>query len=139
MALNERSKKALVGVHPQLIKVVELAHDLALQNDLDFIITEGCRTLATQRTYVAKGVSQTLKSRHIPGPDGYGKAVDFAPVIDTDGDGDAEVTFAWPAFHPIAECFKTAAATLQVPIVWGGDWKSFKDGPHIELDRKKYP
>ena len=66
MALNERSKKALVGVHPDLVKVTELAHDLARQNGLDFIITEGCRTLATQRRYVAKGVSQTLKSRHIP-------------------------------------------------------------------------
>jgi peptidoglycan L-alanyl-D-glutamate endopeptidase CwlK len=26
-----------------------------------------------------------------------------------------------------------------VPIVWGGDWRTFKDGPHFELDRRKYP
>jgi peptidoglycan L-alanyl-D-glutamate endopeptidase CwlK len=34
---------------------------------------------------------------------------------------------------------KTAAAELGVAIVWGGDWKSFKDGPHFELDKKVYP
>jgi peptidoglycan L-alanyl-D-glutamate endopeptidase CwlK len=26
-----------------------------------------------------------------------------------------------------------------VPIVWGGDWRTFKDMPHFELDRRKYP
>jgi len=26
-----------------------------------------------------------------------------------------------------------------VPITWGGDWKSFKDGPHWELPHAKYP
>ena len=27
---------------------------------------------------------------------------------------------------------------LNIPIVWGGDWKTFKDGPHFELDRNVY-
>lgn len=139
MALNERSTKALAGVHPDLIKVVVLAHDLCLQNDLDFIITEGCRTLAKQRKYVAKGVSQTLKSRHIPGEDGYGKAIDFAPVIDTDGDGDTEVTFAWPAFWPIVEAFEKASKELNIPVEMGARWKKFPDGPHVQLPWKGYP
>lgn len=133
MTLSERSTKALVGVHPDLIKVVVLAHDLCLQNGLNFIITEGCRTLAKQREYVAAGASQTLKSRHIPGADGFGKAVDFAPLVAGD------VSWKWPAFHPIADAFKTAAKTLNTPIEWGGDWKNFKDGPHIQLNIKQYP
>jgi peptidoglycan L-alanyl-D-glutamate endopeptidase CwlK len=33
---------------------------------------------------------------------------------------------------------KTAAAELGVAVVWGGDWK-MRDGPHYELDRRKYP
>ena len=134
MALNERSKKALVGVHPELIKVVELAHDHALQNGLDFTVVEGCRTIATQRKYVARGASKTMASRHIPGADGFGKAIDFVPLLEG-----GEITWKWPAFRPIADCFKIAAQTLGVDIVWGGDWRSFQDGPHIELDRKKYP
>jgi peptidoglycan L-alanyl-D-glutamate endopeptidase CwlK len=39
----------------------------------------------------------------------------------------------------VADAFKKAAQELKVPIVWGGDWRTFKDGPHIELDRKSYP
>jgi peptidoglycan L-alanyl-D-glutamate endopeptidase CwlK len=34
---------------------------------------------------------------------------------------------------------KQAAKELNVAIIWGGDWRRFKDGPHFELDRKKYP
>lgn len=34
---------------------------------------------------------------------------------------------------------KAAAKELGVLIVWGGDWTSFRDGPHFELDRKAYP
>jgi peptidoglycan L-alanyl-D-glutamate endopeptidase CwlK len=34
---------------------------------------------------------------------------------------------------------KDAALVEQVAIAWGGDWKTFKDGPHFELTRKKYP
>lgn len=135
MALNERSKKALVGVHPDLIKVVELAHDLCLQNHLDFIITEGCRDLARQRKLVASGASQTLKSRHIPGTGGYGHAVDFAPLIGIEG----ELTWKTPAFLPIIELFKVAAKTVNIPIESGADWRSFKDHPHIQLPWKQYP
>lgn len=133
MPLNERSKKTLVGVHPDLIRVVEEAAEISASEGLDFIITEGVRTLARQRKLVAAGASQTMKSRHIPGEDGLSKAIDFAVVID------GEITWKFPAYTPVAACFKKAAEKLGVPIVWGGDWKSLKDGPHIELDRKKYP
>ncbi|WP_295608673.1 M15 family metallopeptidase [uncultured Lamprocystis sp.] len=34
---------------------------------------------------------------------------------------------------------KQAAKDLSLPLVWGGDWKSFKDGPHFELPANHYP
>jgi peptidoglycan L-alanyl-D-glutamate endopeptidase CwlK len=34
---------------------------------------------------------------------------------------------------------KAAAKELGVAITWGGDWVSFKDGPHWELSRAAYP
>jgi peptidoglycan L-alanyl-D-glutamate endopeptidase CwlK len=34
---------------------------------------------------------------------------------------------------------KAAAANEKVPLVWGGDWRAFKDGPHWELPWKFYP
>ena len=123
--LNERSLKALTGVHPDLVKVVHRADALTT---LEFIITEGLRTKERQRELFAKGLSKTLNSRHITG-----HAVDFAPILY------GEVTWKTPAFLPIIAAFKQASTALRIPIISGGDWKSFKDYPHIELSRKAYP
>jgi peptidoglycan L-alanyl-D-glutamate endopeptidase CwlK len=42
-------------------------------------------------------------------------------------------------YDVLAVAMKQAAKDLGVSIVWGGDWVTFKDGPHFELDRKVYP
>lgn len=125
MDLDGGSLKKLDGVHESLVRVVKRAADLS---DVDFVVTEGLRTMKRQYELVAAGASRTLKSRHLTG-----HAIDFAPVIG------GEVTWKWPPFFPIADAFKRAARELGVAIVWGGDWVRFKDGPHIELDRKAYP
>jgi len=122
--LNERSLKALVGVHPDLVAVVKRAAEIMPGG---FIVTEGMRTKERQRELFAKGLSKTMNSRHL-----VGLAVDFAPLIDGD------VTWKTPAFLPVIKAFKTASAELKIPIVSGGDWKTFQDFPHIELDRKVY-
>ena len=128
MPLNERSEKNLIGVHADLVKVVRRADELAEAEGLDFIVTEGLRTMKRQRELVAAGASKTMKSRHLTG-----HAIDFAPLIA------GEVTWKWPPFIALAAMFKKAAAELGIAIAWGGDWKSFKDGPHVELDRSQYP
>ena len=122
---DERSAKNLVGVHADLIRVVEAAAEIC---EIDFVVIEGLRTMKRQRELVAKGASQTLKSRHLDG-----HAIDVAPIVDGD------VSFAWPPFDLIAAAMKTAANNLGVSIIWGGDWRKFRDGPHFELDRKAYP
>lgn len=123
--LNERSLKALQGVHEGLVSVVRKADELT---DLEFIITEGLRSKERQRELFAKGLSKTLNSRHITG-----HAIDFAPLLF------GEVTWKTPAFPPVIKAFKDAASQLNIKIVSGGDWKTFRDFPHIELDRKAYP
>ena len=123
--LSRRSLERMQGVHPDLVKVVLLAIQLT---EVDFGVTEGVRTIEKQREYFAKGASKTMKSRHLTG-----HAVDLAAYIG------AEVRWDWPLYHKLADAMKRAANSLNVPIVWGGDWKSFKDGPHFELDRKVYP
>lgn len=122
--LNVRSEKNLVGVHPDLVKVVRKAAELS---EVEFIVTEGLRTLERQKELVAKGASQTLNSRHLTG-----HAVDLAAVIGT------EVRWDWPLYDKLAVAMKQAAKELGIDIEWGGDWKSFKDGPHFELDRARY-
>jgi peptidoglycan L-alanyl-D-glutamate endopeptidase CwlK len=125
MQLDDRSETNLAGVHPDLARVVRRAAELS---ETPFIVTEGVRTMKRQRELVAAGASKTLRSRHLTG-----HAIDFAPLIA------GEVTWKWPPFAIVAAAFKRAATELNVPIAWGGDWRSFRDGPHIELDRKSYP
>ncbi len=124
-SLRKRSLDRMTGVHPDLVKVVKLAITLT---EVDFGVTEGLRNIDRQRELVAKGASKTMNSRHLTG-----HAVDLVAYVGS------EVRWDWPLYHKIAEAMKRAANALGVPIVWGGDWKSFKDGPHFELDRKAYP
>jgi peptidoglycan L-alanyl-D-glutamate endopeptidase CwlK len=69
-----------------------------------------------------------MRSRHITG-----HAIDFVALPN------GAVSWDFPLYTQISQAFKKAAAEVGVPIVWGGDWKSFRDGPHIELNRKYYP
>jgi peptidoglycan LD-endopeptidase CwlK len=123
--LGRRSVERLQGVHPDLVKVVERAIEMS---PVDFTVLEGLRSPERQQTLVASGASQTLNSRHITG-----HAVDLGAWVDN------QVDWSWPLYHKIANAMKAAANDLGVAIVWGGDWKTFKDGPHFELDRKYYP
>lgn len=123
--LSARSLRRLEGVHPDLVRVIKHA----IQNStVDFTVLEGVRTLATQRKYVATGKSKTMNSRHLTG-----HAVDIAPVVN------GSVSWNWDHFYPLADAVKAAAKAEGVPITWGGDWRSFKDGPHWELPWAQYP
>ncbi|MEZ8481981.1 M15 family metallopeptidase, partial [Vibrio splendidus] len=53
-------------------------------------------------------------------------------------DENNKVTWDFKYYDAISKAFKQAARELNVAIVWGGDWKSLKDGPHIELSRRVY-
>ena len=119
--LSLRSKQRLSGVHPDLVDVVKRAIEITEQ---DFSVTEGIRHIERQRQLVATGKSTTLNSRHLTG-----HAVDLVPY---------PVSWDWEHFYPIADAMKQAAEELDVDLEWGGDWKSFPDGPHYQLSRKKY-
>jgi peptidoglycan LD-endopeptidase CwlK len=155
--LGSQSNQRLLGVHPDLVRVVRRAIAITAQ---DFTVLEGVRTLERQREYVAKGASQTLDSRHLVGADGYGHAVDLAAYI-------GGVRWEWALYEPIADAMRRAAIDCNVPIRWGGGWfllndfatpgqvkrataayvddrkasrkKAFLDGPHFELPKAVYP
>jgi peptidoglycan L-alanyl-D-glutamate endopeptidase CwlK len=120
-----RSKANLLGVHPDLVKVAHLALSMS---PVDFTVTEGLRTPSRQKELFAQHKSQTLRSRHITG-----HAIDVAALRD------GKVTWNWQEYADIAVAFKAAAKELGISITWGGDWKSFKDGPHFELSYSAYP
>ena len=121
--LGTRSLQNLSGVNPDMVAVVSKAIEIT---EVDFTVIEGIRNINRQRELVKAGKSTTLNSRHLTG-----HAVDMVPYpVDWEDIG---------RFELMAEAMKEAAEELDIPIVWGGDWKSFYDAPHFELDRKKYP
>lgn len=122
---SKRSLSTLEGVHPDLVRV---AHRAIAISAIDFMVTEGLRTRERQAQLLKAGASKTMNSRHITG-----HAIDVAAMVS------GQIRWDWPLYPKIAAAFKQAAAELGVPIIWGGDWRTLKDGPHFELDRAKYP
>ena len=124
-SLSPRSIERMAGIHPDLFKVVQRAIQIT---EVDFGVTQGLRTIEQQRQYVAEGKSRTMNSRHLTG-----HAVDLVAYRN------GKVSWTASDYVPIAFAMKEAARELGVSIVWGGDWASFRDCPHFELDRKRYP
>jgi len=123
--LSAKSLGRLAGVHPRLQAVVKLAIQMT---PIDFAVLEGVRTVERQRELFKAGASKTMRSRHLSG-----HAVDLGAIVD------GQVRWDWPLYHQVAAAVKAAAQQLGVPIEWGGDWESFKDGPHFQLPWSEYP
>ena len=120
--LGTRSLQSLSGVHPDLVAVVKRAIEIT---EVDFTVIEGVRNIDRQRQLYKAGNSTTMNSRHITG-----HAVDMVPYpVDWDD---------LARFEVMAHAMDTAARELSISTVWGGDWKSFYDAPHFELDRRRY-
>jgi peptidoglycan L-alanyl-D-glutamate endopeptidase CwlK len=63
-----------------------------------------------------------MKSKHLTG-----HAVDLVAIVN------GKVSWEKEHYPEIAKAMKKAAADQKVNIRWGGDFKSFFDGPHFEL------
>jgi peptidoglycan L-alanyl-D-glutamate endopeptidase CwlK len=123
--LGTRSKKRLQGLHPDLVGVVERAIKLS---GTDFTVLEGVRTKERQMDLFDLGASKTMNSRHLTG-----HAVDLGALHN------GLITWDWESYYVIAAAMKQAAKEQSVDLEWGGDWKTFRDGPHFQLSWAKYP
>jgi peptidoglycan L-alanyl-D-glutamate endopeptidase CwlK len=137
--LSDRSKRNLIGVHPDMVAVVTRAIEIT---PADFMVIEGVRTPERQKELYAQGrtkpgkkVTWTLNSNHFKQPDGFGRAVDLLPE-----------PYDWKdpgQFDKVARAMREAGKQLGVKIRWGGDWdqdgrareKGETDSPHFELAR----
>lgn len=157
ITLGQRSLSRLDGVHPDLVRVVLKAAQLADPKD-DFTVLEGIRTREQMAVNYGKGrtaaqceakgvpgryaqpgvarvtwLSNPYLSNHRVREDGFGRAVDLAP---------------WPIdwnntarFDRLAALMFRAAQAEGVKITWGADWdrdgrpreRGESDSPHFEL------
>lgn len=129
--LGKKSLSNLKGVHPDLVKVVKRAIELT---ECDFTVIEGLRTKQRQAQLLKEKKTTTMNSRHLTG-----HAVDLAAWVIPGGSDKGTVSWDWKYYEQIADAMKKAALELKIPIEWGGDWKSFIDGPHFQLPFKQYP
>lgn len=154
--LGEKSTRELVGVHPTLTDVAELAIRYTSQ---DFTVYDGLRTDAEQRLLLQRGATKTLDSYHKKQADGFGHAMDLVPFIG------GRPVWDWDGVYRIAMAVDRAATELGVAdqITWGAVWdrtlaqldlstpalakkavqdygarhagSDFLDGPHYQLKR----
>lgn len=126
-----------VGLHPLLLEKVDRVLNAMAALGWPMKIVQGVRTAEQQGKLYAQGRTApgkvvtnadgvVKKSNHQPKQDGYGYAVDCAfvdnpatPVDETWSDRSP-----WSAYGACAKA---------VGLVWGGDWKSLPDRPHVEL------
>lgn len=144
--LSKKSLSKLEGVDPRLVKVIKGAIEVT---EVDFTITEGLRTKATQALYVKQGKSQTMNSKHLDG-----LAVDLAAWVN------GTINWNFDYYFKIADAVRKASIELGIKVKWGGAWrylndydnskkaydayiaerkklgkKSFLDGVHFEIDK----
>ncbi len=134
MKLSPRDEAHLKRVHPDLARVIRRAAAIWPHKGQVFFITCSLRTMEEQRKLLAAGATRTLRSRHLPGKTNkLSHAIDLALKLN------GKVRWDWPLFAQMAKTVKAAAKTEKVSIEWGGDWKTFRDGPHFQLPWAKYP
>ena len=145
--LSQRSLNRLEGVNSDMIRVVNKAIELT---KIDFGVICGMRTMEEQEALVAKGASQTMKSKHLDG-----LAVDLMAYVG------GRASWELNLYDDIADAMKDAAKHENVGIRWGAAWqiddmrtwegtmeeamnayvdlrrgqgrRPFIDGPHFEL------
>ena len=145
--LSQKSLDRLKGVDDDMVRVVKKAIELT---KVDFGVICGLRTVEEQEELVAKGASQTMKSKHIDG-----LAVDLMAYLG------GRASWELNLYDDIADAMKEAAKLENVGIRWGAAWhiddirswdgtmqdamnayidlrrgqgrRPFIDGPHFEL------
>jgi peptidoglycan L-alanyl-D-glutamate endopeptidase CwlK len=118
--LGKTSKARLMACHDDLKRLVE---EVAKTHNITVLC--GHRTQEEQNEAFTKGNYKAPwpKSKHNQLPS---LAVDIAPY-----------PINWQnlqSFIDLSKVVKSVADDLGIKIIWGGDFKSFKDMPHYELE-----
>ena len=121
---SQSSLDKLTNVHDDLCRVAYLALKYSKH---DFGITETLRTIERQKQLVSEGKSKTMNSRHLPNENGESEALDIKVYAN------GGVTWDIAYYREVAQAWYRAAIELGVQIEWGGNWRTFIDGPHYQL------
>ncbi|MHA6530170.1 M15 family metallopeptidase [Paenibacillus sp. BAC0078] len=134
--VKAKSTSKLSGLISADRAAAEALIEFAYAHGVPIVITQGLRTISEQDGLYAQG--RTKPGQIVTNARGgysyhnFGVAIDFALLLpdggvswDTkrDGDGDG-----------IADWDEVVADAKRLGWEWGGDWTSFKDLPHLQMD-----
>lgn len=113
-------------LHPKLRVILPKIRDAAAAQGLPVLWTDGLRTKAEQDALYAQGRTapgQIVTNVRYPNSmHNWGVAVDFCRNVRGREYDDTDGFFA-----------RVASIAKAYGLEWGGDWKSFKDKPHLQL------
>lgn len=123
----------LLGTAPALQEKVERVLEAMKALGFPMMVVEGLRTQERQQELWAQGRTKpgpivtyrdgvTKRSEHQAKGDGLGYAVDCCFLVD--GKPSWDLRLPWKVYGEAAKA---------LGLVWGGDWTSLVDLPHIEL------
>ncbi|WP_077302711.1 M15 family metallopeptidase [Virgibacillus pantothenticus] len=131
----ETDKEMPTDLHPIVREKKETLINKAAANNIQVVITDGLRTVKEQNELYAQG-RETSGSTITNAKGGesyhnYGLAIDYAlknkageVIWDINYDGNGNGKSDW---------FEVASIAKDLGFEWGGDWKAFKDYPHLQM------
>ena len=123
-------------LHPIVAEKVEILKEKTAEKEITILITDDYRSFEEQDKLYDKGRRTPGNVvTHSEGGESYhnfGLAVDFAlqlengnVIWDTEYDGNGNGQSDW---------FEAAEIAKELGFQWGGDWRGFKDYPHLQMD-----
>lgn len=123
-------------LHPDLQKKLDQLITACKKEKITIKITECLRTTKEQDNLYAQGrtkpgkVVTNCSGKSYSSMHQWGVAADFCLSMDIDGDGN----ISDDAFNNSKKTFnRVGAIAKSLGLIWGGDWKSIVDLPHVQL------
>lgn len=123
--INRKNCERLTHVKPELASKVLQILEMANREGFDLMVSQGFRSIAEQNKLYAQG--RTTRGKIVTNARGgqsnhnFGTAVDFVFIVGGQPSWDERL------YTNIGRWAKI------VGLKWGGNWRSFKDLPHVEL------
>ncbi len=123
--INQLNCQRLTHVTPELARKVLQILEIANREGFDLLVSQGFRSVAEQNKLYAQG--RTTRGKIVTNARGgqsnhnFGTAVDFCFIVGGQPSWDERL-------------YKNIGRWARiVGLKWGGNWRSFKDLPHVEL------
>ena len=128
--MDKSTKDRIAKLHPKVREEMKTIIDecnVALSGRSKIRISQGLRTFAEQDA-LFKQKPKVTNAKGGQSIHNYGLAFDIVILKDKDNNG----TFETASFDMDEHWMNVVKFFKAKGWTWGGDWKSFKDGPHFE-------